>query len=203
MTALLELPCELITSILATLDVGSILNCSGVIMVIAAGLVSLLMRKQTCKLLNNIAKTQEIQYILELSRSGLSHRRNLGLSASDALKLLRSYNERWNNLTPLATYSISLLEPSYAYELVDGIFAKAMPIHATWDIHSPSRTLTFYTLPTAKGNGKWAKKTIDDLGYNIKDFAIDPAQDLLVLLEPECVSGCASYLHSPTNTYYV
>jgi hypothetical protein len=139
---------------------------------------------QTCKFLYSITQTQEIQYIMVLARSGFTRTtKELGLTPADALQLLRSYNARWDSLSPLATYSMSLLEPSYAYELVDGVFAKAMPIHLTWDIHYPSRTLTLYTLPTAHGNGVWSKKTFDDLGYDIKDFAIDPGQDLLVLLE--------------------
>lgn len=138
---------------------------------------------QTCKLLNTITQAQEIQYILDLARSGLVQSKEIGLRPAESLELLRSYTERWASLTPLATYSIFLSEPSYAYELVDGIFAKAMPTDATWDIQSPSRTLTFYTLPTARSNGVWSQKVIKDLGCNIKDFAIDPGQDLLVLLE--------------------
>jgi hypothetical protein len=60
-----------------------------------------------------------------------------------------------------------------------------MPITDTWDIQSPSRTLTLYALPNSKTKGQCAKKIYNDLGFNIKDFAIDPGQDLLVLLETE------------------
>ena len=131
-----------------------------------------------------ITQTQKIQYTILLARSGFTKSDNdFGLRPADALQLLQSYNERWETLTPIAYYPIRLSEPSYAYELVDGIFAKAMPLHDAWDMQSPSRQISFYTLPTAHSNGAWSKKTFEDLGYSIKDFAIDPAQDLLVLLE--------------------
>jgi hypothetical protein len=72
--------------------------------------------------------------------------------------------------------------------LVDGIFAqmKRMPMGVNPRLSS---RVTFYTLPTSKsGNAEFLqetelrKKTVSER-YEIEDFAIDPGQDLLVLLE--------------------
>ena len=101
------------------------------------------------------------------------------ISPTDGLRLLRSYNQQWESMIPLKTTSISFPEVVKLFDLVDGIFARAIPSG-----EDRYRGLEFYTLPSANDGDEWVKKEHKDLGCNIIDFAIDPSQDLLVLMEP-------------------
>ena len=92
-------------------------------------------------------------------------------------------------MTPLRSYDIIINEPCQAYELVGGVFAKAMPNpeknlepdHRNTNYHI--RRMRFINLPTAEHPpDTWE---IEDVGFDIRDFAIDPGQDLLVLLQHE------------------
>jgi hypothetical protein len=72
----------------------------------------------------------------------------------------------------------------HAYELVGGLFAKAL------EDSGAARRLVASWLP---GNGRAERPlVVDDLGVRIKDFALDPSQDLVVLLEHRPVAGSGS-----------
>ncbi len=103
--------------------------------------------------------------------------------AADRLNTLDAYTRAWDAMKPASVFEISLIkEPCSAYELVGGVFAKAMPNPAVSG-SSFSRTLQFVKLHTAKQpSERW---THLDVGFDIRDFAIDPSVDLLVLLPHE------------------
>jgi len=70
---------------------------------------------------------------------------------------------------------VALTGPCHAYELVGGLFAKAL------EEFGAARMLVASWLPSSVAGE--TRLIVDDLGVRIKDFALDPAQDLIVLLE--------------------
>lgn len=108
------------------------------------------------------------------------------MSSLERLQYLHDYSARWATLKPLRSITIEMNEPCHAYELVGGIFAKAMPGPSSFH----SRRMKFVQLPTAtQPSRSWE---IEDVGFEMRDFAIDPGQDLLVLLEHETTDGLQS-----------
>jgi hypothetical protein len=82
-------------------------------------------------------------------------------------------------LNPLAVHSISFSEyPSFRADCADGVFVRGISSTPETHVH---RKLEISTLPTA--NTACTTKVYEDIGYDVQDFAIDPGQDLLVLLE--------------------
>jgi hypothetical protein len=114
---------------------------------------------------------------------------------------LRQYHERWRTLTPLSLCHVTSLESVGSWKLVDGIFARMNPPFPNRSSDPLSSTVTFYTLPTSRSRNAGSgipeailpKKTVSYHCY-IVDFAIDPGQDLLVLLESEYVKYWAHCL---------
>ena len=100
----------------------------------------------------------------------------------------------WTNQT-----IIPLPGSCQAYELVGGVFAKSMRgvLAEMWP--PASRLFTAARLPTREffhyGNTYDMKSIVqEDLGLWTRDFAIDPTQDLLVLLDVN--NGCVISLTS-------
>jgi hypothetical protein len=87
----------------------------------------------------------------------------------------------WRALRPNRRVSVAVAGHCHAYELVGGLFAKAL------EDSGAARRLVASWLP---GNGCAERPlVVDDLGVRIKDFALDPSQDLIVLLEHRPVPG--------------
>ena len=74
----------------------------------------------------------------------------------------------------------------HAYDLAGGLFAKAL------EESGAARRLVASWLPTSVADE--TRLVVEDLGVRIKDFALDPAQDLIVLLEhrPPVISIASS-----------
>jgi hypothetical protein len=79
-------------------------------------------------------------------------------------------------LRPNRRTSVALAGHCHAYELIGGMLAKAL------EDFGAARRLVASWLP---GNGCAEERrfVVNDLGVRIKDFALDPSQDLIVLLE--------------------
>jgi hypothetical protein len=99
-----------------------------------------------------------------------------GFSTTAArMEILLERRAAWRALRPNRRTSVALAGHCHAYELVGGLFAKALE-----DLGAARRLVASW-LP---GNGSGERRfVVDDLGVRIKDFALDPSQDLIVLLE--------------------
>lgn len=130
--------------------------------------------------MNTVVKDSfELQYKIELGFDQLidiPSSRSL-FTTADRLQLLRERRKAWRDLTWSKHRMIKMSGLCDAYELVGGIFAKTerrgtrAPKHFTASI-LPSRTQPI--------EHRFEHK---DLGVATKDFAIDPSQNLLALLE--------------------
>ena len=91
------------------------------------------------------------------------------------LDLLLERRAAWRALCPGRRASVALTGHCHAYDLVGGLFAKAV------EESGAARRLVASWLPSRVAGE--TRLVVDDLGVRIKDFAIDPTQDLIVLLE--------------------
>lgn len=97
------------------------------------------------------------------------------------MDLLLERRVAWRALRPRRRSSVALAGHCHAYELVGGLFAKAL------EEYGSARRLVASWLPSNTVDE--TRLVVDDLGVRIKDFALDPAQDLIVLLEHRPAAG--------------
>ncbi|CDO72096.1 hypothetical protein BN946_scf184962.g39 [Trametes cinnabarina] len=86
--------------------------------------------------------------------------------------MLKARNEAWDDLAWTAREEIPMLQGG-VWELYGGILAQG----------EGSRTLVFKQLPSNLRGIEGREWRIEDVGVNIRDFGMDPAQDLLVVIE--------------------
>ncbi|KAI9450176.1 hypothetical protein F5148DRAFT_610129 [Russula earlei] len=91
------------------------------------------------------------------------------------MELLLERRAAWRALRLSRRAAVALAGHCHAYELVGGLFAKALE-----EFGAARRLFASWLLSNAAGE---TRLVVDDLGVRIKDFALDPAQDLIVLLE--------------------
>ncbi|KAI5115202.1 hypothetical protein M0805_008174, partial [Coniferiporia weirii] len=162
-------PNEIVVAILASLDWRSLVRCSA-----------------ACRFWNRlIHETLALQYKIELGADGLVDGPPGGLSVPERLRALLARRAAWRGLSFRRRVDIPMPGECHAYELVGGVFAKAMnPEHAHGlglAPHPGSRHLSIFKLPTANKESETIVR--EDVGVSCKDFAIDPTQDLIALVE--------------------
>ncbi|PPR03424.1 hypothetical protein CVT24_012693 [Panaeolus cyanescens] len=147
------LPNELKVEILEYLDHISLIRCSMV-----------------CKVLNVLVNTSsDLQYCIELALNGME-RVSSSRPHLDLVTELRRRRQEWDNLNWSGPTKINVSGRCKAYELVGGVFAKTSG-RDMYYVHLPSATKEMWTYHNT------------DLGIPIRDFAMDPSMDLLVVLE--------------------
>ncbi|KAI0044573.1 hypothetical protein FA95DRAFT_247444 [Auriscalpium vulgare] len=160
----LDLPVELQLLVIGSLNHLDILNCSLV-----------------CKHLHDlILSTAELQYRIELAYDGLIDGLTCDLPIAMRLQRLLDRRNAWRTLSAHSHSTVSVPGECRAYELVGGVFAKVLEtngFNAAW-------------LPST-GAHEFVPLHITLLDIPVKDFALDPTQDLIMLLEQTPVEGAA------------
>ncbi|KAI9056374.1 hypothetical protein FKP32DRAFT_1639392 [Trametes sanguinea] len=150
------LPPELLTSILLALDLSTLVRC-----------------RQICRLLKDIIDEDvRLQYKIELAASGLEDGTHNTLTVAERLRMLQTRNEAWDNLAWTAREEIPMLQGG-VWELYGGVLGQG----------EGARTLVFKQLPSTLRGIEGRQWRIEDVGVNIRDFGMDPAQDLLIIIE--------------------
>ncbi|KAI0065127.1 hypothetical protein BV25DRAFT_1822244 [Artomyces pyxidatus] len=153
----LDLPVELQTAVLRHLDHRSVLRCTLV-----------------CRQLHElVASSVELRYKVELVYDGLVDGAAYppGMPYSRRLERLLDRRSAWRTLAWRKHTTVTMPGSCRAYELVGGIFAKVFESNGFCASRLPSATADERRLEIA------------DLGVPVKDFAIDPTQGLIALLE--------------------
>ncbi|KAG1871004.1 hypothetical protein C8R48DRAFT_770604 [Suillus tomentosus] len=151
---LTSLPVELIHKIISLLDWRTILVC-----------------REVCRLFHSIVQGDSAQYEIELAVSGMVDGPPSTLTTSDRLALLKERNAAWESLRWVESRDIPMMQ-GHIWELYGDVFAQS----------STSDVLHFRQLPSKYR--KIEEKTWGvALDINVRDFTMDPAQDLLVLIE--------------------
>ncbi|RDX52578.1 hypothetical protein OH76DRAFT_168578 [Lentinus brumalis] len=153
---LIGLPAELLVSIIANLDVRDILRC-----------------REVCVFFKDLIDDDvHAQYKIELALAGMEDGPPSALTPSDRLAILRERQEAWKTLTWKARTEYDMRRGG-VWELYGGVLAQA----------DGDSTLVCAQLPSVIRGIEEKVWTIEDVGVKIRDFGMDPAQDLLVAIE--------------------
>ncbi|KAG2350184.1 hypothetical protein BDR05DRAFT_954285 [Suillus weaverae] len=154
MLTLTSLPVELILKIFSLLDWRTILVC-----------------REVCRFFRSIAEGDRAQYEIELAVSGMVDGPPSPFTTLDRLALLKERNAAWESLKWVESQDIPMMQ-GHIWELYGGVFAQS----------SMPNVLHFRQLPSKyrKVEEKTWRVALD---IHVRDFTMDPAQDLLVLIE--------------------
>ncbi|OSC98108.1 hypothetical protein PYCCODRAFT_1480843 [Trametes coccinea BRFM310] len=153
------LPEELLVEILDRLELKYLLRC-----------------RLVCRYLRAIIeKSIQLQYHIELEADGLVDGIGCPLTIAERYALLLQRRKRWRLLRWSHIVPISAPGRCQAYELVDGVFASSA---ASEFVASPH--LSFTWLPTEREPARTIERA--DVGLAVRDFAIDPSQDLMAIV---------------------
>ena len=136
--------------------------------------------RQVCRYFNKVINDSiEMQYIIELGADGMvdGARTNGTLPTANRLQLLLNRRARWRMLDWTDRFPVELDGNCHAYELVGGLFAKTMSHNNS----TGAKHLTIIDLPTRTAEER--KHVCEDIGVHSRDFAIDPSQDLIAVVE--------------------
>ena len=132
-----------------------------------------------CTILRDIVRDSiELQYIIELAADGMVDGIGCNLSTAERLARLLQLRARWRSLEWTRVITIST-PVSFQQCVVDGVYA-SMP-----EVDNPSRRLTLTCL-SSNGDVEVPRVLqMEDTEENIHAFALDPSQNLVVLLLEE------------------
>lgn len=143
--------------------------------------------QQVCRSLCDIVKSDVcLQYLLELDACGYVEPANprWDLTYAQKLEMVRGHRSRWDHPESVVptVFELKLDERGVTYEYAGGVYVRGVQKHDSWE--GLTRQLYFYQLPSPNRGIEYKHWEISDLGFDVRDFGIDPEQDLLVLLEP-------------------
>ncbi|KAI0356942.1 hypothetical protein OH77DRAFT_183926 [Trametes cingulata] len=164
-----SLPPELLTGILLELDFQSLFRC-----------------RQVCVLLKDlIDQDVRLQYQIELAVAGMEDGPPSATTAAERLRMLNARQDAWDKLAWTEREEIPMSQGG-VWELYGGVLAQG----------EGSRSLVFKQLPSKIRGIEGRTWRLEDVGVNIRDFGMDPSQDLLVIIEnrPE-QSGMTCSVH--------
>ncbi|PBK68010.1 hypothetical protein ARMSODRAFT_888206 [Armillaria solidipes] len=153
--SLLSLPPEILTQCMEYLDHRSLLQCT-----------------QVCRAFKNIVDgSLALQYTIELAMDSMEDGKSSHLLNADRLGRLRDLRQAWANLNWKELTSIPFSGECSAYELVAGVFVKMFLGKEFVLTRLPSSTRPVVD-----------QVELPDQDMLVKDFAMDPSQDLLAML---------------------
>ncbi|CAL1702758.1 unnamed protein product [Somion occarium] len=151
----MDLPTELLLQILGQLSYKDILRC-----------------RQSCKHLDTITRTDaNILYKIQLGLNGLQDGPSTSLKVHDRLRILAEYQAGWDDLR-FGPMRIVAMSTHGVWELVRNVLAQRN-----------RNSLVFVQLPSAVRGIDERLWTLDSIQRDIRDFAMDPTQNLLCILE--------------------
>lgn len=157
---------------------------------------------QVCRSLRKLIQADSyMQYLLDLEACGYVEPQTprSDLSYSEKLEVIRSHKLRWSSpqiISP-GVYEICTAEGSQS-TYNSGVYVRSARISDT--MPGATRQLHFYQLPSSNRGTEYKYWLIPDLGVDVHFFAIDPEQDLLVLVELHSThpEECSYILHLRT-----
>lgn len=145
--------------------------------------VTLTLYSQVCRGLNEIVTgASSLQYKIELAIAGLEDNLEHPLDRPTKRRLLRAYQNAWSRVRSLSAREsntvVARLEDGPAWELAGGVLGQSV-----------GTTTLRFRQAASKFRGVQEKAWDVDYGFNIRDFTMDPGQDLLAALrEPQTFS---------------
>ena len=137
-------------------------------------------------------------YPIELKADGLVDSPLSDLRVPERLKILLQRREAWRELNWTKRVPLPSSDTIVTYELVGGVFGTLLPSkEATtqqgattasrrisyWQSGQKASKITLTYLPSSTRKEDVRVVTHQDVGVDCRDFSIDPAQDLLTLIQ--------------------
>ena len=114
-----------------------------------------------------------MQYAIELAAAGqVNGPETSGTSSASRLEALKKHQSSWDNLKWSRELRIPM-KGGGLWELYGGVLAQS----------TAEGTLTFTQLPSDLKSIEEKVWTLRNLGVVVRDFGMDPSQDLLVLIQ--------------------
>jgi hypothetical protein len=120
-----------------------------------------------------ITTNVQLLYKTELFFGRFENGRHCNLDTAGRLRACRQYQQAWNNLS-FPEFKFIDMQGGLAWELSGGVLCQAMQSRSG---------LACVQLPCKFKNIPEREWTINDFGFEIRDFTIDTSQDLIVVLE--------------------
>ncbi|CAL1695559.1 unnamed protein product [Somion occarium] len=166
MSQLTELPTELLIKIFDDLDLRNLLHC-----------------KPVCRLFNSIINdAATLQYKMELALCGMEDGPPGSMVPAERLECLREHQDAWGHLRFTQTSNIDM-QSGNVWELYGNVLSQG----------KNRRSLAFHQLASVIRGIEDRSWSLDDLDVEIRDFGMDPAQNLLVLIESLVPNNGRSY----------
>ncbi|KAI0821790.1 hypothetical protein BC628DRAFT_800527 [Trametes gibbosa] len=132
-----------------------------------------MMAAQVCRLFRDtMDQDVRVQYKIELAAAGMEDGPSSALTVADRLRMLKARQEAWHKLEWTSRSEMPMAQGG-VWELYGGVLAQG----------EGARTLVFRQLPSNIRGIEEREWRIEDVGVDIRDFGMDPAQDLLVIVE--------------------
>lgn len=130
---------------------------------------------EVCHHLRNIIhEASSLQYTIELGANGLENGpSSCSLNHADRLQRLLDYEKAWGDLKWTSDTVIPMTNGGI-WELSGSVLAQSTV---------GRESLVFTQLPSKFRDIKQRQWTLDISQYNVRDFTMDPSQDLLVLVQ--------------------
>lgn len=178
-------PPEIIITVFGSMDWRTLVRCTIVSLWHFICGIHCSQPAKVCRFWQHLIRdTLSVQYKIELGADGMDDGPPGGVPVAERMQALQRRRQAWRTLGFSRIATVPMPGECHAYELVGGIFAKAMiPQH---DLTTPgnllgSRHLSLVALPSATSEPRTLVR--EDIGLSCRDFGIDPTQDLIALVE--------------------
>ncbi|TFY81128.1 hypothetical protein EWM64_g2883 [Hericium alpestre] len=169
MSALLDLPTELIARILEELDFSSLIVCQ---------------LMQVCQKFRSIIQSSSpLQYAITLKASGMQDGPDGPLSSAERLSILKRHSQAWKTLTFSSTSSDDM-PLGGLYELYGNVLVQSL---GPREFHLKQLPSQIRGIEERNWNLRF--------NFDVRDFGMDPAQDLLFLLQTCGSPDGVMYIH--------
>lgn len=106
------------------------------------------------------------------------------MTTRERFDLLERFEKNWATLNFISNYEMTKRNSGIRWELVHGVLAFQFG-----GTPSQARGLDFTELPSNIRGTPGRTWRHEDVGISIRDFTVDPFQDLLVIIERPVISG--------------
>ncbi|KAI0717883.1 hypothetical protein C8T65DRAFT_104910 [Cerioporus squamosus] len=169
---LVDLPAELLSCIFNHFEFRDVIRC-----------------RMVCNSLKLfVDEDVRMRYKIELAVAGMKDGFHSTLTVSERLAALEEKTDAWRRLAWKFEEDIPATGNSKSGKFYGGVFAQA----------ENHRSIHLWQLPSRIRGIERKKWTLDDVGVRISDFGIDPAQDLLVIVQ-DISPHCRVHLRSMTT----
>jgi F-box-like len=180
---LLDLPPEILVQVFLLLPWKRLAPCGSVGLHPSLNGSRFTMSCQVCKRFHDIiTSSTEINYKIELAIAGYQNGHTLcKMPLSQRLRILRQTQKGWLGLNFQRRETIQLERETPTYELQGSVFLRGRSSTGS----NSTSGISGYIMASALTGDEMHQWTVEHFPMEVRDFTLDPLQDLLVLIEEQ------------------